>query len=185
MAPGYEADPLSGVLSPTDLASIGQYFGNIAEQEARDAQAGLGQSIGPSAPGWGEQLAGERSAGAPGVDTSAPSPGEFGNYGEGQGGGGQQGGGDDSGGRDAGSAGDAGTGTGGESGSGYTAKGGVFKAGKPTTRTFGEAGKETGIFVPEWMKRPGIQGKEKTIIAALETLLRELRASTGAARKEK
>lgn len=61
----------------------------------------------------------------------------------------------------------------------WKARGGVIRATRPTTETFGEAGKETAVFVPEWMKKPGIQGKERSIIAALETLLKQLRASAG------
>lgn len=146
---------------PAGFMGIGTPTDPTATQTGPAAGPDPGETVGPTPEGWAGQREGERTGEAPGSDA-----------------------GDDSGGRDAGSAGDAGTGTGGESGSGYVAKGGVFKAARPTTKTFGEAGKETGVFVPEWMKRPGIQGKERQIVAALETLLRELRRGTGA-KKEK
>jgi hypothetical protein len=42
-----------------------------------------------------------------------------------------------------------------------------------TTATFGEAGPETAIFIPEWMKQPGAQGNEMRVMRALlQTLAR-------------
>jgi len=78
----------------------------------------------------------------------------------------------------AGAGGSGDSGGGGGDGGGGEATGGVVRATRPTTKTFGEAGKETAIFVPEWMKRPGIQGREAHIVAALQQLLSELRRGT-------
>lgn len=74
----------------------------------------------------------------------------------------------------------SGPGTGGSSG-GYEASGGVHKTrpGKPRWSVYGEgeaSGEgETGIFVPESMKRKGQQGREAQVEAAMRKLLRELR----------
>lgn len=58
-------------------------------------------------------------------------------------------------------------------------KGGVRTVKRTTTETFGEPGTggETGIFIPEYMKRPGLQGRERSVRRALEQYGRELGTS--------
>ncbi len=57
------------------------------------------------------------------------------------------------------------------------ARGGVAKARKATRATFGEAGPETAIFIPEMMKQLGLQGRERDVIRALREALRDLEGS--------
>ena len=58
------------------------------------------------------------------------------------------------------------------------ARGGVRRASKATKAIFGEAGPETAVFVPDYMRRGGKQPNEDRIIAALEQLLAELKGKS-------
>ena len=67
------------------------------------------------------------------------------------------------------------SGVGAGTGSGEYAKGGAALFTKPSTPKVGEAGPELGIFVPEFMKRPGLQGNEREVRSALMRAILSLR----------
>jgi len=190
-----------GVIGITarDVQDAYDYEGNVkgaqraadrAEQEAaREAALGksfaggiMGGALGPKGPGETPESptdteSGANGPGGPGAGwgSSTPSSG----FGAGEEAGGGTGGGA------AGGAGD-GTGTGSAGGSGGDGStggdtrrlGGVRKAsGKETITTkWGEpsTGGETAIFIPEIMKKMGMQGREQEVIQALQTMLQIL-----------
>lgn len=65
----------------------------------------------------------------------------------------------------------------GDTGQAGYAAGGVKTFHKPERPLVGEAGPEKGIFIPERMKRPGLQGNERQVRAGLQSSLRELLAA--------
>ncbi len=172
---GYaQSNPRAGFMDDPGFRDIGAYFGNIAEANARSAQTQReGQIRGletdnpeTSMRGW---FGNEPSPSTPEAPTD-PGPtdtasGQGRDAGPGPGEGGAIGGGGEgigAGGPDAG--GNAGAGSRGDE-----ARGGVVKAGGKRSVTFGggPTGGETGIFIPEYMKRPGLQGKERQVLEAL------------------
>ena len=176
-----EAPDLVG-LSSADFSEIGALHGAYAESAARAAQtsdlssfADANKSVGMR--GLSEnQLDAAREAAALGKDpgpetpssdmkdgsvtgnpTGSPTDTQSGANGPGPGDG-----------TDTGGHGTAGDGS-------MNARGGVRRATKPTKAIFGEAGPETAVFVPDQMRFGGKQPNEDAVIAALETLLAELK----------
>jgi hypothetical protein len=149
-------------LSPVDLAELGARYGygmpNSNPSPASD----------PTARGFGGYNYGDLSYG------NMPGMGPQGGVTAGDGGeGGPAGSGGLGGTAGAAGAGDPGSGGGEE-------RGGVVFAppGQPQNRTFGEgvaSGGETGIFIPEYMKRPGLQGNEAQVRNALMRAILSLR----------
>lgn len=150
---------------PNDLQSIADTYGGFAAADARaqalDARQSMFDALaaghragwGSTPTGWGGALsAPSASIGNPDMDSGgmsglgvsggmSSSSGGLAGVGEAPG---------DSGRND-------GTGPG-------IAKGGAFFAKRPTTVTFGEPSTkgETAIFIPEWMRKPGIQSPEES-----------------------
>lgn len=55
------------------------------------------------------------------------------------------------------------------------ALGGVHFAVRPERAIFGEAGPEAAIFIPEFMRKPGLQGNERQVRSALMRAILSLR----------
>lgn len=198
LSPAFQANPMAGIPTEAAIRLARDYDPNLASRLSAERQSAIdaaravaSENPETSLAGWfgGSTTPGPREGqfGGPtgslegGFQGISESRGEAGAPGPGEGIG------------QSGTTSDVGpgegvgqSGTGGDAGDGDSeARGGVVKARKATTKTFGEAGAETGVFVPEWMKRPGIQGKERSIIAALEALLKQLRASAGRAKEKR
>lgn len=176
--PGFDIN--FGVMSPTDIQSIRDYFGEdaakrAAEDSKRQAEMNVRSVLGP--------LAAE-DVGPPGLDLGDPTAAERAESMKSAAAGyegGIMGGASPS---DSSSSEGGNTGTsGGHAGGGDYAKGGVFRTTKPKTARikFGEKGTggETAVFVPENMKKPGLQGREREVLAALEALLTQLQSTKG------
>jgi hypothetical protein len=137
--------------SPTDPAATANP-GTVSAGDPSETAGGLG------GPGQSDN---DPNAGSPeGQDPGsqgAADPGAAGEGGEGDAGG-------DNGGND-------GSGDGGTGGDSGWAKGGVSRARRSTKATYGEAGPETAIFIPDFMKAPGIQGREQAVARALREYL--------------
>jgi len=196
LAGPYETNPYSGLRAVDELGirDIQDYEGMFAAQAARDALSQRNADIAANksaitdpAAGFRGISEGRKDADAP--DTESPSFGGYGrgdpSYGDAPGmGGSDPGGGGNTGGA---TAGDNPGGPGADDGSGQSLRrGGVLRASgrKSQQLTWGEPGTkgETAIFVPELMKKAGIQGREQEVIQALRTMLRFLEDSQSAQR---
>lgn len=179
-------DPAESALGPGSAATLGDPVSEPGVRNPDSPETGWGTTHG----GYGSPAEGSQRAGYGGEDPSGfgvgvgpggtvGGPGGTSSGGVGVGGDSASG----TGGADAGGsggtggtgAGDSGSGGGPGGEAGGRALGGVDKVNKPTRVTFGEYGPETAIFIPEHMKRPGLQPKEASVIRALDQLLRELR----------
>lgn len=178
-----------GLPTERDLRDIADYAGYMASDDARAAAEAARASrasaraelSGVNAPGWAGTT-GQTGVSGAGIDPGNPEAGAYAGFGMGAPGGydtdvtsggfvGGEGGSPGTGGRSESDPG--GSGMGGDS-HGF-AKGGVSRVSKPTRSLYGEKGRETAVFVPENMKRPGVQGREREVEAAMKTLLRALR----------
>jgi hypothetical protein len=178
-----------------DAMDYGGAFAAAAKESQRQAQEAakeaerntigpgiMGGPVGPKSPGETPESptdldSGANGPGGPGAGWGSSTTSSGFGAGEEAGGG--------TGGKGAGDAGD-GTGTGSAGGSGGSGStggdtrrlGGVRKAsGKETITTkWGEpsTGGETAIFIPEIMKKMGMQGREQEVIQALQTMLQML-----------
>jgi hypothetical protein len=180
LAGPYRNNPLSGVMTPEGIQNTYDFEGNIkgdaAKAERAAAEAARAASIGPG-------IMGDPATPGPTDAPIGPSP-ESQSYeggysapdstGEGPGGGpsGEGTASGESGGH--GAAGD----------SSMNALGGVRRATLgPKTATFGEplpngnANPETAIFIPDFMAKMGLQGREKEVIQALQTMLQILKGN--------
>jgi hypothetical protein len=149
-----KASALGAFSTPTDSIAGGPTGGEIG--------AGWGSNTPSSGFGAGEEAGGQTGGGSAGGGAAGGGPG-----------GGSPGGGPD------------GEGQGGEGRGGDTDWKGGVRVGtpeKPGKTVFGKVGKETAIFIPEIMKKMGMQGREQEVIRALKTMLQMLegnqRAST-------
>lgn len=134
-------------MSPTELQAIADYYGyGMSPGQFGQYGPGYGSWGNPQNESWGDVMGGGAGGGR-GTD-SGPSGGP--------------GSGESSG---------MGSGTTGE------ALGGAHYAapGRERVSLYGEAGPEMGIFVPAFMRRPGLQGKEQEVRSALRRALLSLR----------
>jgi hypothetical protein len=146
-----ESNPLYGVPTAQDVQDAYDYGGYYAGKEAQAARdAALGNLDNPFGPNPSFSYGQDFGA-------SAGSPGGWGGESTAPG---------------VGAAGEAK----GAEGPGY-ARGGVSRAMRgPRRATFGEAGPEQAIFIPQAMRRPGIQGREVQVRRALQDAIRALYA---------
>lgn len=160
-APAYEANPYAGLLSPAEIQATYDYEGNIRGAEAAAERAAMENSIRQAAAtepelglsGWFGADVGQGGGNGPGSEGEAGGPAGSGSAGPGTGG----------------------TGGGANSDSDNYAKGGVSRATRGAKRaTFGERGPETAIFMPDMMKRPGLQGRERQVRRGLQSAYRSL-----------
>ncbi len=192
-APEYEENPLRGLMSPSMIQDIQDYQPNrMSEVQANqgalrdaievqnraasayDAAYGFEQgfpSVNPVSPadlaghpaGWGGNPLGPPEPSVSALDIDTQSPGGFGLGGPGS---------------NTGSTGTSATDAAspGTADPGYFARGGVSRAtrGAKTAR-YGEAGRETAMFVPDRMLRPGVQGREREVKTTMRDLLSRMR----------
>ncbi len=144
---GYDRE--FGVPTDVDIQGIRDLQGAYAATEAEGQRGSMGQGV-------------DMSENAETGSYAGMGMGGPGGYGEGDSSGGYGG---DTGGFGGDSMGDSG----GYGDAGGYAKGGVKTFRKPSRPLVGEAGEEKGIFVPERMKKKGIQGKERQVRRGLKS----------------
>jgi hypothetical protein len=191
-APSFESNPLAGAPTVADIQNAMDMMGIPAGLEAqamRDAAISLAGGLTPefggltpadlagNPGGWGSNTLGAPTPGVANPDSpfgagprgfgEAPRGSEYGtNMGN-------TGGGNGPGGKGGGGLSDSSGNPGGDSPGDHEAKGGVLKATHgPKRVTFGEAGPETAIYIPEWwLKTPGYQGKERQVKESMRRMM--------------